>query len=142
MRILKYTLCSLLVGCGSNADEMAQTATIYPKPASYKELLPKLGSDVGWQMKSVDYPQTYEQLGSDGFDKANEFMPWAHVAAALSQDCDKVDSIDISETSRADRLIWFADCMNGGRILVNQQDALSAMNNWPLALDKAKGEAK
>ena len=142
MRILNYALCSLLVGCGSNTDEMVPTATIYPTPTSYEELLPKLGNDVGWKMKSVDYLQTYEQLGSKGFDKANEFMPWAHVAAALSQDCDRVDSIDISETSSADRLVWFADCLNGSRILVNEQEAQNARNNWPLALDKAKGVAK
>lgn len=136
MRIFTYTLCALLAACGSDANEIEQSGALSPIPKTYEELNAKLGDSLNWKMKAEAYPDTFRQLGRAAFNRANNKMPWAHIAAATSNKCSQVADIDLSETSTPNKLIWLADCMNGMRVWIDEEQADFAKEAWPEALAK------
>ncbi len=77
-----------------------------------------------------EYRQTYARVGAASFAQLNRLEPGAAYAAAESRSCDRVVSAMVSDTSRQGRAMWFVDCQNGDRFMVEQAQAAEALRRF------------
>lgn len=99
----------------------------------------KVGADAVMAMNRTDFGKTYERLGKRQFERANSLMEWAAIAAAESDQCDKVELVSISESATRSELQFFADCQNKERFQITQAQAEAAQAKYDA---KASSEVK
>lgn len=75
----------------------------------------------------TEYRDTYRRVGASTFAKLNELEPGAAYAAAESQTCNRVNAVTVSDTSRPGAAVWFVDCANERRFMVDQRQAAAAL---------------
>jgi len=104
-------------------------ALLLPKTEPKEEIITlasletKIGKGAVTVMHKSDYDKTYAKLGQEAFDRANALVKWAAITAVISDSCNRLEIIDISDQSTVEQLQWFADCQNGERFQITQQQA-------------------
>jgi len=106
-----------MIGCGRGA---ATTPERLPTLAEYQA---KIDPMALYDAKPGDYPKLYKKLGKAAFDRAMSLNDWAALKVVLSDSCDRLTTIDVSDSSSRDEIQWFADCQNGQRFYVNEAEA-------------------
>ena len=81
-----------------------------------------VAADAVMMMKPDAWQDTYDRLGQSAFDRANRLAPRAAIEAAKRGGCDKVTYLGLSMAATTARLAWFADCENGGRIQISEDE--------------------
>ncbi len=106
------------------AKEATSTASAPLRPTTLAELEAKVAPDAVSLMTREHYPKTFAKLGSRQFDVANDLTRWAALAAAEHGGmCDRVNLIDVSDRATRSSIVWFADCANGQRVMIDQEQA-------------------
>jgi hypothetical protein len=77
-----------------------------------------------------EYPDTLRRVGSATFSLLNSFEPGAAFAAAESSNCNQVTDAEVSDLSKPGSVIWFVDCENGNRFMVDQASAKAALARY------------
>lgn len=77
-----------------------------------------------------EYRKTFDRIGAATFGQLGRLEPGAVWTAAESQKCDKVASAMVSERSKAKKALWFVDCENGNRFMVEQGQAEAALSRF------------
>lgn len=75
----------------------------------------------------AEYGDTYRRVGAATFAKLNELEPGAAYAAAESNSCNRVNAAAVSDTSKPGAAVWFVDCANERRFMVDQGQAAAAL---------------
>lgn len=88
---------------------------------------PKIDDYAVTPVTKAGFPKLYKEWGAKGFKKINSLMPLAAEKAATSSECDKVTMVDISaQRSKApSKIVFFADCENGKRFYIEDNDLTS-----------------
>lgn len=86
-----------------------------------REVLANLG-----EYKREDYPDTYKRVGESTFAMLARLERGAILVAAESKNCDKVKVSGTSDKSTKGAAVFFVDCANGNRFMVNQNAADAA----------------
>lgn len=74
------------------------------------------------------HSKTYAKVGRDVFGRLTELEEGALLVAAGSNKCDAVDFGGVSiDKSKKDAPVWYVDCKNGNRFLVDLASAESAL---------------
>lgn len=114
-----------------------------PAKSGYEALQAKIEPHAVTPMTRADYKDTYARLGARQFDNANALMPWAAIAAAESDQCDRVDLVAVSDKATRRELQWFVDCTNKERFQIRQAQAEAARGKYdPAASPEAKQAAQ
>lgn len=72
------------------------------------------------------YPKAYKKWGKSGVDRINNLAPQAAQLVVESGSCDQLEVIDISDRGTPpDNIVFFADCTNGKRFYVSEEDIRS-----------------
>ena len=113
-------------------------------PASKLDLLnKKVGLDAVMPMAHADFTKTYAKLGKAQFDNANALMRWAALAAAESDKCDNVEMVAVSDAATRNRIIFYADCANKERFMVDERQARATQDRLdPAATADARKKAE
>ncbi len=115
----------------SDFDEPLVEPITYPIPKTLDEVRNKVSASAWkFEMTIEQYPSTFEMLGSQRFDEANELLKWAAAVGAESSKCNKVGTSDVSDKSNRQNLLFFVDCENWERIWVSEEMALEAKLKW------------
>lgn len=101
-----------------------------PSRSSYEVLQNKVGPDVAVPMTRAEFGDTYARLGASQFETANALMGWAALAAAESDQCNRVEVMGVSDDATRDELQWFVHCQNGERFQINQAQAEAARGTY------------
>lgn len=114
-----------------------------PPKSPYEVLQGKISKEAVSSMARADYGKTYARLGARQFDNANALMPWAAIAAAESDQCDRVELVAVSDKATRKELQWFVDCANKERFQIKQAQAEAARGKYdPAASPEAKQAAQ
>ena len=116
----------LLAACGGDetSTPVATETSTALQPDSLADLQGRVAEDAVLPMTRDQFPDTYKKLGAGQFKKANDLTIWAALAAAEHRGiCDRVSMINVSGSASRDRIVWYADCDNGGRVNVDQAQA-------------------
>lgn len=116
----------LLAACGGDetGKPVAEETSTALQPDSLADLKGRVAEDAVLPMTRDQFPDTYKKLGAGQFKKANDLTRWAALAAAEHRGiCDRVTMINVSGSATRDRMVWYADCGNGGRVNVDQAQA-------------------
>lgn len=74
------------------------------------------------------YPTYYEVLGPGRFKVANDLTRWAAIAGAEQRAlCDRVTMIGVSQQTTQNDIVWYVDCANKQRLLIDEAEAEDAM---------------
>lgn len=92
-------------------------------------------------MTRAEYGTTYSRLGSSQFDNANALMLWAAIAAAESDQCNRVEVVAVSDKATREELQWFVDCANKERFQIKQAQAEAAQSKYDPAVKPEEREA-
>jgi hypothetical protein len=94
-----------------------------PAPAN-----PKIASNAVMPITQKSYPKLYAAWGAAGVKRINELMPKAAQKVAASQECDKVDLVEISQIRSAPgkKIVFFVDCANTKRFFVEDTELSAA----------------
>lgn len=106
------------------------SGTDAPSRSPYEVLQGKVGPDVALPMTRAEFGDTYNRLGASQFENANALMGWAALAAAESDQCNRVEVMGVSDDATRDELQWFVHCQNGERFQINQAQAEAARDNY------------
>lgn len=125
-----------LAACaGKGADSPAQSPL--------ERLESKVADDAIMLMDKADFAKTYSKLGKAQFDRANAFTRWAALAAAESDQCNKVALVGISDEATRQQIQWYVDCANSERFQITQEQAETAQAKYdPAASKDSKASAK
>lgn len=123
-RRIAAALC--LMGLGACAGEGAGT----PAQSPLERLESKIASDAILPMDRDGYSETYSKLGKAQFDRANELAHWAALAAAESDQCNKVSLVGVSDESTRKQIQWYVDCANRERFQITQEQAETALARY------------
>lgn len=127
------------VSCST--DEPTQNAA--PAKSKLEQVSEKLDPDAVSLMTKADFSKTYAKLGKAQFDNANDLTHWAALAAAESDQCPKVDLVAVSDKATRKGIVWFADCSNGERFFVSEEQARAARDRLdPKASPDARTKAE
>jgi hypothetical protein len=77
-----------------------------------------------------DYPGLLRRVGNATFALLNALEPGAAFAAAESSNCNKVVSAEVSDLSKPGAAVWFVDCENENRFMVDQGSAEAALKRF------------
>ena len=123
----------LLAACGS--EEALQ-----PVATDTRETLEaRVASDAVMLMDRESFGDTYAKLGAGQFQNANDLMHWAAIAAvAQGNACDRVAMVNVSDRSTRDNIVWFVDCDNKERVLIEQSQAEDAKHRFDSATSEAE----
>lgn len=114
-----------------------------PPKSRYEVLQSKIEPHAVSPMTRADFKDTYARLGARQFDNANALMQWAAVAAAESDQCDRVDLVAVSDKATRKELQWFVDCTNKERFQIRQEQAEAARGKYdPAASPEARQAAQ
>lgn len=103
----------------------------------------KVSGDAVLLMERADHKDTYSKLGKVQFELANSLTRWAAIAAAESDACSQVETVAVSTEAKRDQIRWFADCANGERFMISQEQAQAAQGRYdPAASEEAKALAE
>lgn len=124
---ISAAVCAVLLSaCGGDQTAQpsaAETSSVL-QPVTLAELEQRIGEDAVLPMTRDKYPDTFRKLGASQFRRANDLTRWAALAAAEHRGmCDSVALIAVSDAATRDQIIWFADCDNGQRIMINDDQA-------------------
>ncbi len=86
--------------------------------------------DVVPEYTREDHSETYKLVGSDVFARLNELEPAAIYAAASSPECDATTTGGISDISKPGKPVWFVDCENGNRFMINMIQAEATLKEF------------
>jgi hypothetical protein len=118
-------LAMLAASCGS--EEALQPVATDTREAPEG----RIADDAVLLMDRANFPDTYAKLGAEQFKRANDLTRWAAVAAAEHGGiCDRVAMVSVSDRSTREQIVWFADCENKQRILIDQQQAEGAKRRF------------
>jgi hypothetical protein len=85
------------------------------------------------------YPELYKLLGEDAVGRANNLSQWAAIVAAEHSLCDQLEILEVSSKSTPAKIEWFADCTNGKRFQITEEEAADAQRRWePVETEAAK----
>lgn len=118
-----------LYSCSANRSVNPPTAKPWAaterlRPITRAELEAKVAPDAVMLMKRSDYPKMYAKLGARRFAAANGLTRWAALAAAEHGGmCDRVSMVNLSDRTSRASIVWFADCANGQRVMIDQEQA-------------------
>ncbi len=101
-----------------------------PDALTLSEVEAKIGKSAVTEMSRADYGETFNRIGAEAFDRANELAKWPAVTAALSPRCDTVEIAAISDQATPDQLQWFVDCTNGERFMINETEAVATRDRF------------
>lgn len=112
----------------SKNDKVGQNVPVASKPhaeapLSLVTLDAKIADDAVVPMDRQNFPKFYDMLGRSRFDEANRLSVWAARAAAKSSDCGEVLFVGQSDTTTKKQLVWYVNCGNGQRVIVNEAQA-------------------
>ena len=131
----------MMAGVFACAQQMPEAGA--PEPRTLAQLEAKVSGDAVLLMERADHQTTYSRLGQAQFERANELMRWAALAAGESDACSQVDIVAVSDQATREQIKWFADCANGERFMISQEQALAAQGRYdPKASDEAKALAE
>lgn len=131
----------MMAGVYACAQQMPEAGA--PEPRTLAQLEAKVSGDAVLLMERADHQTTYGRLGQVQFDRANELMRWAAIAAGESDACSRVETVAVSDQATREQIRWFADCANGERFMISQEQALAALGRYdPEASDEAKALAE
>ncbi len=74
-------------------------------------------------MDPAEYEVTFKSLGRKQFEKSNDLAKWAATYVVEKQLCKNLDIIMASDKSTPVSLEWFAICIGGAKIYVNETEA-------------------
>ncbi|MDH2135122.1 hypothetical protein N5J77_28755 [Sphingobium yanoikuyae] len=114
-------------------DAEAKAAQIAEVEAGQNEILAKAkaGMESVTKYTKDDFEDTYAKVGAGAFKRLNELEPGAIYAAAESKNCDAVSVGAVSlKMSRKDKPMWFVDCSNGNRFMIDTAQAEAAMQRF------------
>ncbi len=117
----------LLEGCGEESapEQTAPQEEAPAKPLTLGEYRAKIGEDAVFDAPRSYYPKLYAKLGGKRYADAMELNDWAALQVVMSPDCDELEVIDISDAAARAKLRWFADCKNGQRFYVSEDEAVA-----------------
>lgn len=77
--------------------------------------------------KPKSYPKLYKTWGNDWMKKINDLKTPAADYVSQQKGCDRVDVLDVSESKSTPKknIVFFADCVNGARFYVSENDIKS-----------------
>ncbi len=123
-----------LAACGDNGEATSLSPL--------EQLEAKIADDAILLMDREGFSSTFDKLGEDQFDRANEFTRWAAVAAAESDQCDDVTLVGVSDHATRRQIQWYVDCANRERFQITQEQAEAARVKYdPAASDEDRTEA-
>lgn len=116
---------------GGRAGE--QSDVVQPV-ATKASLEARIADDAILLMDRANFSKTYSKLGSKQFQNANDLNHWAAVAAVARGDaCDRVAMVNVSERSTRQQIVWFIDCENKARVMIDQPQAEDARQRFSTA---------
>lgn len=89
-----------------------------PPPPSH---LPKILDGAVTRIDAKNYPKTYQKLGADAAQRANELAPKVAELVSRADRCVSVQLVELSNRATKSQLQWFVDCTNGTRYYVTEQ---------------------
>ena len=89
---------------------------------------PKIASHAVIPITQKSYPKLYAAWGAVGVNKINSLISPAAEKAAASNECDKVDLVEVSQnrSTPGGKIVFFVDCANGKRFYIEGSDLKSA----------------
>ena len=129
--IVAMALAMTAASCGQ-ADEQSDAMV---QPVATKESLEaRIADEAILPMDRANFSKTYSKLGSKQFQNANDLTHWAAVAAVAQGDaCDRVAMANVSEKSTREKIVWFVDCENKQRVMIDQPQAEDARQRFGTA---------
>lgn len=112
------------------APEQSLAANIPVEEGTAQEIVSKAkpGLDGTIPYTRADNSKTYALVGASTFPRLNELEKGAIYAVAESSKCDTVVSGAVSlDKSSKDAPVWFVDCSNGNRFLIDEKAAAAAL---------------
>lgn len=112
---------------------LAAEATADREPTPHELITAKAATAIANRVSytPADNPQTVTLIGSKAFARLNELEPGALYAVAESGSCDTVVSGAVSLTSSSRGApIWFVDCANGNRFMVDLAEAAAGLRRF------------
>lgn len=129
--IVAMALAMTAASCGQ-ADE--QSDAVVQPVATKASLEARIADDAILPMDRANFSKTYSKLGSKQFQNANDLTHWAAVAAVAQGDaCDRVAMANVSEKSTREQIVWFVDCENKQRVMIDQPQAEDARQRFDTA---------
>ena len=113
----------------SNTEETKEIVSLQSKSPEVKEekkidLASKIQKGADSPMTQESYPKTYKTWGKAYFNRLNEMMPKVALKAAESDKCDMVTWVGLSDSRSTPKkeAVFFADCKNGERFYISEND--------------------
>ena len=82
---------------------------------------------------STQHGKIHARLDTAGSSKFSELEHGAAYAAAESRSCDKAVSAGLSDVSKPRAAIWYVDCANDNRFMIDQKTAAAALVRFKAA---------
>ncbi len=109
---------AVLGGCSGESETEPPA-----KRLTLAEYQAKVGANAVFDAGPSYYPKLYKKLGKASFNRAMALNDWAALKVVLSDTCDRLFQIDVSDAATRDEIQWFADCENGQRFYVTEPEA-------------------
>lgn len=122
------TLALLAASCGGED-------TVQPVATDVASLENKVADDAVLLMDRASFADTYKKLGAHQFAHANDLSRWAAIAATENDQCDRVAMINVSDAATREKIVWFADCANRKRVIIDQEQAEDAQRRFGSTAD-------
>ena len=121
----------LAMGAASCGQGSEQSGRVVQPVATKASLEARIADDAILPMDRANFSKTYSKLGSKQFQNANDLTRWAAVAAVAQGDaCDRVAMANVSEKSTREKIVWFVDCENKQRMMIDQPQAEDARQRF------------
>lgn len=89
------------------------------------------GIDAVTTYTRADFKDTFAKVGASSFKRLTELEPGAMYVAAESSKCDMISNGAVSlNMSRKDKPMWYVDCQNGNRFMVDATQAEAALKRF------------
>lgn len=102
--------------------------------AEHRRIVEKAASTIPTNYTRAEYGQTYNRVGAKTFAILGKLELGAAYLAAESSLCNKVNFTSVSDVSKPSKAVFFVDCANENRFMVDQTDAQSALDRFSKGL--------